>query len=276
MDVRYHAFLDESGQREYGEKTDPYYVVAGAIAPYDQVSLLEAELGGLKRAFFRTPEVEVKSNWLRQPAERMAHYLEPYGITENRLTSFVDHLYDWILSSPLVLIAGIVDKPLMLKQYSNAHHPSAVAYLVFVQRYQKYLASRHSVGAITCDILAGASAAGNEWQKLLEAQHRRLKKHGCPYTGAKFPNLADTVSFNDSANSSLIQVADLVAYNTFRQFRDYGSQWDDPARESLELYEYFERMLPRVHKSPTGVFGGFGVVKMPSRHHRRWVIESAP
>lgn len=145
MDVRYHAFLDESGQREYGKATDPYYVVAGVIAPHDKVAEFEAELKGLKRAFFRSTEVEIKSNWIRQPQERAQHYLDPHGIGDDRLTAFVSSLYDWLNASPLSIIAAVVDKPLMLTQYSNAHHPSGVAYLTFVQRYQKFLASRHSL-----------------------------------------------------------------------------------------------------------------------------------
>lgn len=275
MEVRYHAFLDESGQREYGEATDPFYVVAGVVVPADKVVSLETEIGGLKRAFFRTRRVEIKSNWLRYPAERKKHYLQAFGLGEAKLRLFVDTLYDWVLAAPVAFIAAVVDKPLMLQKYPNPHHPSALGYLLFAQRYQKFLAQRHSLGAVTCDTVSGASLAGNQWQKLLHAQHLHLKKHGCPYTGSAFPNLADSLFFDDSSHSSLIQLADLIAYNTFRQFKDHGVEWDDPASESLELYSYFARVLPRFRKSQTGVFAGFGVAKMPTRHFHEWVCPEA-
>jgi hypothetical protein len=80
MEERYHAFLDESGQREYRAGTDRYYVVLGAIVRVEQLKLYETELSGVKRAFFGTPAVEIKSTWLRQPDKRKAKYLQPDGI----------------------------------------------------------------------------------------------------------------------------------------------------------------------------------------------------
>jgi len=269
----YHAFLDESGQREYGTATDRYYVVAGAIVPIGLIDAYGLELAGLKRAFFGTTEVEIKSNWLRQPAEKASHYLEPYGITASRLAVFVDALYDWIRSSELLFIAGVIDKQQMRRQYVHPHNPSSLGYLVFLQRYQKFLASRHSMGAVTCDEFSGASAAGNPWRGLLVRQHRVLRRSGCPYTRLRFLNIERRIGFQNSSSAPLIQVADLAAYNVFRQFRDHGSVWDAPDAKQLPLYRYFCLMLPRFHQSPTGVFAGFGVAKMPTRTIHRWLAK---
>ena len=80
MKTRYHAFLDESGQRDYGPGTDRYFVVAGAIVRCASCDAYEIELCGLKRAFFGSTSVEIKSRWLRRPDERKKRYLDTYGI----------------------------------------------------------------------------------------------------------------------------------------------------------------------------------------------------
>jgi len=271
LQLRYHAFLDESGQRDYDPATDPYYVVAGAICRTEHVDRFATELAGLKRSFFHDPSVEIKSHWLRQPAERKKHYLDPFNISEAKLVRFVDAVYDWISATDLVFIAGVLDKPQMIQQYRRPHYPSAVAYQVFLQRYQKFLASRHSAGAVTFDEMAGSSPGGLPWQTLLSRHHARLKRYGCNYTAITFDNLDAAMVFADSSQAPLVQLADLAAYNTFRQFRDHGAVWDNPTATKLPVYPYFNRMLPRFHQSPDGVFAGFGVAKMPTKAIHRWV-----
>lgn len=270
--ANYSAFLDESGQREYGKATDNYYVVSGLILREEFVDALSHEFCGLKRAFFRDPGVEIKSNWLRIPGERKKRYCDRYGITENKITAFVEALYNWILATDVVFISGVVDKALMQKQYIKPHNPSALGYQVFLQRFQKFLATRHSEGSIIIDDFTGASIAGNKWRDLLKKQHAKLRQNGCNYTGMKFDNISDSLNFADSQAVPLIQVADIAAYNTFRQFKLYGDQWDDPEVSQLSVYEYFNRLLPRYHQGPSGVFAGFGVVKMPTRTRHQWVV----
>jgi hypothetical protein len=272
VQAKYHAFLDESGQRETGTGTDRYYVVAGVIVSASSVDRYKLEMGGLKRAFFRTHLVEIKSNWLRQPRERSRHYLIPYKIDENRLSQFVSVIYDWLLATDLILIAGVVDKVDLEKQYAHPHHPSALAYQMFLQRYQRFLAKRRVKGSVTIDHVEGGTKAGNKWKDLLSRQHRLLLKNGCNYTSTKFLNISDTLSFCDSSHSEGIQLADLVAYNVFRQFKDHGHCWENPTLESLPVYQYFGNMLPRFDHNGDGVFAGFGIAKLPTHRAVKWRI----
>ncbi len=272
MKICYHAFLDESGQREYGVKTDKYFVVAGAIVRIKQRDVYETELNGLKRAYFGTTDVEIKSNWLRQPHERKKRYIDPYGIDKDQLTRFVDAIYQWINATGLVFIASVVDKVQMAEQYRNPHNPSAVGYNIFLQRFQNFLAPKHSLGKVTFDTMTGATEAGNQWKTLLRRQHTKLQRQGCPYTGMTFDNVASKIHFADSAQYSLLQMADLAAYNTFRQFRTYGKAWDKPEATELPVYEYFDRLLPRFRQNSHGVFAGFGVATMPITTRHEWLV----
>lgn len=272
MKTRYHAFLDESGQRDYGPRTDRYFVVAGAIARCENCDTYEIELCGVKRAFFGSPYVEIKSRWLRHPGERKKRYLDTYGISQAKLETFVEALYDWLCSTRITIIAGVVDKKQMEARYTYPHSPSAVGYHIFLQRYQKFLASRHCAGAVTFDEISGTTRSKRKWQDLLVKQHKQLKTRGCRYTRTKFTNIENELTFSDSDSYSMIQIADIAAYNIFSQFRAYGKQWDDSEAKSLDLYDHFYRIMPRLHRDSSGVFDGYGIAKMPRQSYNRWMI----
>jgi hypothetical protein len=268
----YCIHADESGQREFGISPVDHFVVAGVACAADETSNLEAELRGLKRGFFKSTSVEIKSTWLRIPATAKARYLDPYGISQTKLDGFVEALYAWIEDAPITLFAAVIDKNQLRERYTTPHHPSAVGYCMLLQRYQMYLDGVRGRGSVLFDEISGKSEAGNAWMKLLRRQHRMLKDYGCPYTDLRFPNVTAEIAFADSRASSLIQIADIVAYNTLRQFRAYGSTWDDPTAKSLDLYPYFSRILPKFDQSPSRVFSGYGVAKMPKLASHHWLV----
>lgn len=272
MPSSYVIFCDESGQRDYGPGTDDYFVVAGVVVDALEASHLENELRGLKRAFWGKPDIEIKSNWLRQPAERQKRYTEPHGIGLPEIEKLMSAVYAWLANTPIVFLAGVVDKPLMKKNYGdNAHYAGGVAYDIILQRFQKFSLKRQAVGNVIFDDPAGKSPGGFEWQELLQKQHAKLKKHGCPYSGAAFPNIG-TLTFADSKGSQFIQLADLVAYNTFRQFRTHGKEWEHPKSSEWPMYKYFAEMSSLFDKSPQGVVAGYGIAKWPVENKIQWSV----
>jgi hypothetical protein len=70
----------------------------------------------------------------------------------------------------------------------------------------------------------------------------------------------------------LLQVADVVAYNVYRQFREYGEEWETRGLPVLPSYEWFSRLLEKFRKGPNGRIQGFGVAKIPLRTQVRWRI----
>ena len=268
----FFAYCDESGQRDYGPGTDPYFVVAAVIARGPDAAHLEDEIRGLKRAFWGSPEIELKSNWVRRPAERKRRYLDPHGVTSKDLADFIGALYRWLAKAPISLLAGVVDKPLMEERYASPHYAGGVAYTMLLQRFQKYASKRGGSGAVIFDDPSGKSPGGYEWRLLLQKQHARLLKSGCPYTKTKFTSLGP-LTFTDSKASPLVQVADVVAYNTFRQFRDHGAAWEDPKLTKLPTYDHFEKILPLFDKGPGKEFAGYGVAKWPFKVKVPWCLE---
>ena len=143
----------------------------------------------MKYKTFRDKNIEIKSNWLRQPKDREKRYLKKYNVTADQLTQFTNDLHDWISEAPLTLVASVIDKIQMKERYGEkAWHPSATAYQFLMQRYEMHLdkkchpVPRHSledctlIGYVTVDNMDGASPAANQWRDLLRNHHRSLKK----------------------------------------------------------------------------------------------------
>ena len=87
----------------------------------------------------------------------------------------------------------------------------------------------------------------------------------------EFANIG-ALTFADSAATSFVQIADLVSYNTFRQFRDHGATYDDPEAKKLPIYEHFGNIVHLFETGPTGVFSGFGIAKWPVKAKKHWLL----
>jgi hypothetical protein len=265
-------YIDDSGEKEYGQRTSRYFVYAGVIVAAAEENRVNRELAALKAGTFGTADVELKSNWLRIPRERERRYLQPFGVTSAQVAEFVDALYGYLGLSPISLLAAVIDKVEMTSRYTHPWYPSATSYQFLLQRYEKHLAGQDGVGQVTIDNMEGASPKSNQWRDLLRTHHARLKKDGCNITKLRFDHVAPTIRFGDSKRFHLLQVADLVAYNVFRQFRDYGENWDDPAKGDLPLYKPLGRIIERFLRGPKNQLQGWGIVKWPALHKGRWCL----
>jgi hypothetical protein len=186
----------------------------------------------------------------------------PHGFDLKEINALISALYLWLPRSPITLLAGVVDKQLMQGKYKNPHYPGAVAYTMFLQRFQKFLSKRSATGCVIFDDPSGKSPGGFEWRKLLNRQHNLLKKNGCPYTETTFPDVGP-VTFADSKVTVFVQLADLVAYNTFRQFRTYGKEWEDPKVIQMPTYEHFKYIAGSFDVGPSRRLDGYGIAKWP-------------
>jgi hypothetical protein len=72
--------------------------------------------------------------------------------------------------------------------------------------------------------------------------------------------------------ANLVQVADIVAYNVMRQFRDHGEEWETRSLLSLPTYDWFRRICGKFRQGPDGRIQGYGVVKLPLLDRVAWSV----
>lgn len=272
-------YVDDSGTKEYSPpgkayaaNNPRYFVFGGVLISIVEAGLLTERIRTLKRVCLGAEDVEVKSNWLRMPRERERRYLHPYGLSEADLERFVTSYYDLIADADLTLIAGVVDKLHMQEDYPPSRwYAPAVAYEILLQRVENELCGKGRV-SVVIDDMTGKTPKGNEYKGNLKRHHMQLIQRGSTLKkGFKFTCLAG-LKFVSSQVSNLVQVADVVSYNVFRQFQDHGEAWEELGRISLPAYPYFARILTKFRQGPDGRIQGFGVVKFPLRLRVKWRV----
>ncbi len=255
-------YIDESGQREYGQ-TSRYFVLCGLGVPVEAWQLLNNNTHALKLSYFGTPAVEIKSAWLRRPEARHKHYLGPYGITEAKLDECVTRLYQILGHPSLVLFASVVDKVQMASTYATPQNPSSLAYRHIFERFQHFLETREDAtyGIVIFDKIHDATFQAKGYENLLTRQHLRYLQQGTDFV--QIDNIVEGLLFIPSSENNFVQLADLCAYDIFRQFKDHGKQWDSPAADSWPLYGYFSRIIHQFYTGPGNALSGYGIKKYP-------------
>lgn len=273
-------YLDDSGTKRYAANpasygrvgNTRYFVFGGLLIPQGNIEGLREELRTAKRACFGTDTVEIKSNWLRMPEERRRHYADPFGVTDEDIEAFVEAYYKAIEAGDLVLLASVVDKIHMQEDYGpKPWYPPAVAYETILQRVEAELRDAGGTVSVVIDDMSGATPKANPYKSNLKRQHQLLKQHGSRLlSGFKFTTLEGRLKFLPSERSELIQVADVVAYNVYRQFVEHGDEWEQRLGGPLPTYPWFRRLLRKFRSHPSGRIQGFGVVKFPLRERVQW------
>lgn len=271
-------YLDDSGQKEYPPDGAPfdhgvsrYFVFGGFYSAMREAGRLVDGLKAAKVRSFGTTSVEVKSNWLRMPLERERRYLHPFGLNDDQLQSFVDDFYSCVLDADISLLACVVDKLHMTEEYGKARwYPPAAAYECLIQRMQNELGPSGLKFRVVIDDMSGKTPAENDYKENLKRHHAQLQRSGCNFVPMKVDALVGNPKFVNSRDSNLVQVADLIAYNVFRQFREHGEDWEDKGLEQLPSYDWFRRIAPKFRRGANNRIQGYGVIKFPLRVRVPW------
>lgn len=272
--MEYSIFIDESGEREYGDKTSAYFVYNGIVIKKKDIAAIEEDVRKIKRAFFDDENVEFKSNWFRIPRERRKRYLEPYELTETELRIITKEIYRVILEAPITIIASVIDKKLMIAKYKErAFNPSSFAYELLMERFQFYLKSVDGYGKVVMDDISGKTPKGHHYKQLINKLHSQIYSFGTTIQKLKIDRVPKPPSFWPSTKSNLLQLTDFCAYNVFRQFRNYGKEWNDPRTKVLPLYAHLKLIIDKYHQGPGSQLRGYGIVRFPEEKGINWQIK---
>lgn len=271
----YHLFIDDSGTKDYaphyGDRrgASKYFVFGGVLISDTVLPQFAQLLIDVKQKFFGCAEVEIKSTWIRNPDSRKERYIDTYNITEIDFNDFLQAYYSAISSCNLTLYASVIDKKQVQDKYPDPYPPCGMAYEFLLQRALR--SSDLEKLYVHIDNMTGSAPSGETHKQILNNYHASLRSRGShfPIKNVDFTLLNDSIRYVDSASHHIIQVADIVAYNSYRQFVDNGDDWDNTKLEKLPLYEYFKMLVPKFAVGLNGQLNGYGMVKFP-RSHAKW------
>lgn len=256
---------------------DNYFVLAGLYIDSDTMTSLNAKINSEKEKVFGTKHVELHSAVLRNPAQRKEKYLEKYHISDKELRSFIEEfwypLYD---EFDVQLIAVVVDK----RYYKNARHEDIIP----LDLAAETLFDRTELHPYReCKIIFDQMDSQIKSSKRDQGRIIRIANTQISLDDGKYKNKYHHISvgFDNSRNSNFLQMVDMVAYNVWRQFVDYGDEWDkhSPLGEHRKLpeYKYFTKIVKDFCHDKDNRLSGFGIVKLPDPFNSKikgWHIDS--
>jgi hypothetical protein len=153
---------------------------------------------------------------------------------------FNDLLSAAITAAPFTVVASVIDKQRLRRQYAHPDNPYAIALTFCMERAHAFLRDRRQHQANTCIVV---ESRGRVEDSALELAFRRIVQGANRWGPVPFELL-----FADKrANSTGLQIADLVAHPIGR----HHLRPDQPNR----AYDVVE---PKFRRSGTGIIDGWG------------------
>lgn len=288
------VFVDDSGSKEYltpytrdfvenpplfeGNEAfwrGNYFVLCGVRIEDSDLEELNDQFNALKEACFGTRDVEIKSTWMRMSDKRKKFYLDPYGITPEQLNKFGEDYFDLIAANAkkMKLFAVAFDK----RWYGPARATADGTPLL--KSTQALLERLHSYCGKDCKVVFDQMESSLSIQK---GTHDKMQ--GIFLKNDEMKNIYVTkydnvsgISFKQSSSENFLQVADICAYTVYRQFTQYGREWDgthkdDEGKTTLNTYPYFERIRCNFYSGGYFRVGvrGHGLVCIPDKAKINW------
>lgn len=225
----YFFYVDESGSRdpsigtEEAPKSHLYVLLAVGLYerqwhPFNrEISKLKLELARkIERSTGQRLDLadcEVKSNWLRTPKERAQRSPFLHALTDGDRERLAGAYFTQLSPRHTTVMAVVIDK-----RHLQAHVTSEIlqkkAYELLLERIEQFMAEQHDKH----QALIVMDDTGNRLNRAVAMKHAFLQRAG--NQNVKFPHIVEYPFFTASELSNGVQLADLLAYNVYRAFRD--------------------------------------------------------
>jgi hypothetical protein len=177
---------------------------------------------------------EVKSNWIRNRKEREEKSSFLSALHADDLERLVKAYFEQIKLRNAVIMATVIDKR-NLFDYVTHETLHKKAYEFLLERIEHYMAEYHPKhqAVIVMD------DTSKELNQAVAMKHAYFQRAGNQHV--RFSHIVEYPFFTRSELSNGVQLADLLAYNVYRAFRD----------EDLD-YPYFRMLLPNIYRRRVG------------------------
>ncbi|MCX7928591.1 MAG: DUF3800 domain-containing protein [Patescibacteria group bacterium] len=289
----YKVFIDDSGKKEYKnpyskdfiahpppfEKyeefwRDNYFVLCGVRIKQEDLKIINSEINQLKKEYFGTHRVEIKSDWLRNPHKRKRRYLIPFKISPERLNEFGEKFIDLIglYKEQLKILAVVFDKRFYgdNKRQKAEGKPLLKTAQVLFERVQ-YSAGYNIV--IFDQMESSLKLSKGDHDKILNVFQKNCGMEKIFVD--KYDKIID-IKFMRSCDENFLQVADICAYNVFHQFVKFGRDWTGKTKSkegkaTMNFYPYFDRIRCNFLYAPSNMqVRGIGLTCIPDIDKINW------
>jgi hypothetical protein len=242
----YFFYFDESGSRDpsvgTAEKPKDHLYVLLAVgmferqwAPFERcITHVKLELADYlrrdRKGRFDLAQCEVKSNWLRHPGEREKRSPFLHALDAADRERLVAAYFEQVADRNTVILAAVIDKR-HLHDHMTHETLHKKAYEFLLERIERYMTEYHPKHRALM-VMDDTSKALNQAVALKHAFFQRAGNQNM-----RFPHIVEYPFFTRSELSNGVQLADLLAYNVYRAFKD----------EALD-YPYFKMLLPNFYR----------------------------
>lgn len=226
-------YADESGSFDL-HSAQPWVVLLAIGFSDDHWLEIDCAMNGLKRSYLGRKQwraVEIRSNDLR-----MAHVYPRLGnpfsaLDPQGLRSFGNDLYTLIDRLPFAWCASAIHGPTVMKAtpLQSSHDLFALSYRTLLRQLDQWCAISEQPGRLFLD-QRDPNLHGRPHRAVI-AMHDDLRRR----VSLRRPRVIERPYFHDSARSNHIQLADIIAYNVLRRFRN-----GDPG------YPYYARVRSKI------------------------------
>lgn len=203
-----------------------------------EISQLKLELANRLQEDGKGPfdlaDCEIKSNWLRIPEEREKRSPFLSALAPGDLQRLTDTYSDQVAKRNMVAVASVIDKR-YLYAGTTQEGLHTTAYEFLLERVQNYLTEYHR----NHQALIVVDDTDKKLNRSIAMRHASFQRYGNRNMG--IPNIVEYPFFTRSELSNGVQLADQLAYNVYRAFRDENTD-----------YPYFKKLLGRFYSGRDG------------------------
>lgn len=246
----YFFYFDEFGSRDpsvgTAEKPKDHLYVLLAVGMYERqwnpfdrdIAHVKLELADYlrreKKGSFDLADCEVKSNWIRNAKERTEKSPFLSGLDGEDRERLVATYFDQLAKRNAVIMAAVIDKRHLHDHMTHETlHKKAYEFLLErIEGHMREYHPKHLALMVMDDTSKGLNRA-------VAMKHAYFQRAG--NQNVRFNHIVEYPFFTASELSNGVQLADLLAYNVYRAFRE----------EDLS-YPYFQLMLPNFHRRQAG------------------------
>ena len=225
----HYLYIDESGDpgryldlnKKVILNSSKYFTLAGIIIDSQSAATVSNDVRKLALQYF--PQSIVDTTKLHY--NQLIQNAPPYdSISDEDNLHLADGMFEIICNSSCTLLSVTIDLENHYKKYRlSAENPKAYAMLIMLERFQDFLESKDSQGAVFYERF------NRRERRNIEITMKRLKKMLKSKRYVELNNIIGNIRNGDPLKEPILQLADFFAYATQIMYRTKGEKkrrWD--------------------------------------------------